>query len=540
MSLHSRLSKAISACIMTYLAVPISCSDIVVAGEQIESARAAGAEMLELRTDYLNELNADALKSLLAQAKATKLPVIVTCRDKAQGGVGDWSLQLRTEILVEALNHGADFVDCEYDNFLAGDAQARLKEALSENKQGRLILSAHNFTCPFDDLEALYEEMPAACPQAIPKLVYTAGHINDCFEAFDLLHNKTGDVIVLCMGEAGLISRILAKKLGGFLTFASVDEEHATAPGQITIEQLKMLYRWDSIDADTELFGVIGSPVAHSLSPAIFNACFSERGVNGLYVPLLVEGERSGFNDFLENILARSWLGFGGFSVTIPHKAHALDYVNAAGEFVGPLAEDIGAVNTLKIGIGPRVSGSNTDYAGAMDALCAALKIDKHGLHDMTVAVVGAGGAARAVVAGLTDVGAEVTIYNRTVAKARALSKEFRCKYAPLDALSQMEAQVVINCTSIGMYPDVDATPVPAERLNADMTVFDTVYNPAETLLLKQAAKAGAKTISGVEMFIRQAMAQYKLFIGTDTADPPEKTMRKTILSCLSKENRIE
>jgi 3-dehydroquinate dehydratase/shikimate dehydrogenase len=295
---------------MTYLAVPISAGDIAAAGRQIESATAAGVEMLELRTDYLNELNTDTLKSLLAQAKATKLPVIVTCRDKAQGGIGDWPLQLRTEILVEAIKAGADFVDCEYDNFLAPDTQAGLKEALSQNKQAQLILSAHNFTGPFDDLESLYEDMLAACPQAVPKLVYTAGHINDCFEAFDLLHKKTGEVIVLCMGQAGLISRILAKKLGGFLTFASVDHKSATAPGQITIEQSKNLYRWDSIDADTELFGVIGSPVAHSLSPAIFNTCFSDRGVSGLYLPLLVEGQKSGFNEFLENVVNRNWLAW--------------------------------------------------------------------------------------------------------------------------------------------------------------------------------------------------------------------------------------
>ncbi|MHC4325789.1 MAG: type I 3-dehydroquinate dehydratase, partial [Planctomycetota bacterium] len=270
---------------MTYLAVPISTGDIAAAGRQIESATAAGAEMLELRTDYLNELNIDALKSLLARAKATKLPVIVTCRDKAQGGVGSWLPKQRTGILVEAVNAGADFVDCEYDNFLAGDTQAKLKDALSQHTQARLILSAHKFTGPFEDLQSLYEEMLAACPEAVPKLVYTAGHINDCFEAFDLLHKKTGELIVLCMGEAGLISRILAKKFGGFLTFASVDNKSATAPGQITIEQLKNLYCWDTIDADTELFGVIGSPVAHSLSPAIFNACFSDQGIKGLYLP---------------------------------------------------------------------------------------------------------------------------------------------------------------------------------------------------------------------------------------------------------------
>jgi 3-dehydroquinate dehydratase/shikimate dehydrogenase len=518
---------------MTYLAVPIAAKDLGQAGEQIKSAQTAGAEMLEVRTDYLAELNTDTLKALSSCAKATKLPIIVTCRDKTQGGVGNWPLELRTEILVEALNYGADFIDCEYDNFLVGDTQTRLKEALSENKQARLILSAHNFAGSFDDLATLYEDMQAVYPEAILKLVYTARHINDCFEASDLLHNKTSDTIVLCMSEAGVISRILSKKLGGFLTFASVDEENATAPGQITIEQLKNLYRWDSIDAETELFGVIGNPVAHSLSPAIFNACFDERGINGLYLPVLVEGERSRFNDFLENVVSRSWLGFGGFSVTIPHKAHALDYVNGAGEFVEPLAADIGAVNTLKIGIGPRASGYNTDYAGAMDALCAALNVGKHDLHSVTVAVVGAGGVARAVVAGLADVGAKVTIYNRTLTKAQALSEEFKCKYAPLDELSRMDTQVIINCTSIGMYPDVDSAPVPAECLKADMTVFDTVYNPAETLLLKQASQAGATNVSGTEMFIRQAMAQYKLFIGTEAGDPPEKTMRKTVLDQL-------
>ncbi|MHC5060851.1 MAG: type I 3-dehydroquinate dehydratase, partial [Planctomycetota bacterium] len=231
---------------MTYLAVPISGNDVVAAGKQIESAKAAGAETLELRTDYLNELNAEALKSLLAQAKAIKLPVIVTCRDKAQGGAGNWTSRQRTDILVEGIREGADFVDCEYDNFLAGDAKDRLTQALSQHTNTRLILSAHNFTGPFDDLESLYEDMLAACPQAVPKLVYTAGHINDCFAAFDLLYKKTSDVIVFCMGQAGLISRILAKKFGGFLTFASVDDKSATAPGQITIEQLKNLYRWDS------------------------------------------------------------------------------------------------------------------------------------------------------------------------------------------------------------------------------------------------------------------------------------------------------
>jgi shikimate dehydrogenase len=212
--------------------------------------------------------------------------------------------------------------------------------------------------------------------------------------------------------------------------------------------------------------------------------------------------------------------------VTIPHKAHALDYVNHAGEFVEPLAENIGAVNTLKIGFGGIVSGYNTDYAGAMDALVGVLGIDRHELHSMKIAVVGAGGVARAVVAGLADVGAHVTVYNRTVSKAAALGDEFSCRHAGLDELGDMEAQVVINCTSIGMHPDVDDSPVPAECFREGMAVFDTVYNPLETKLLREAAAAGAKTVNGAEMFVRQAMAQYKIFIG---AGADEGVIRDTV-----------
>ena len=335
------------------------------------------------------------------------------------------------------------------------------------------------------------------------------------------------------MGQAGVITRLLAKKLGGFVTFACSDADHATAPGQVTVEELKGLYRWDNIDEKTELFGVIGSPVAHSLSPAIFNACFESQGINALYVPLAVDGAKEEFYAFINGIVSRGGgggtgggLGFGGFSVTIPHKAHALDYVNHAGEFVEPLAENIGAVNTLKIGFGGIVSGYNTDYAGAMDALTGVLGIDRHELHSMKIAVVGAGGVARAVVAGLADVGAHVTVYNRTVSKAAALGDEFSCRHAGLDELGGMDAQVVVNCTSIGMHPDVDDSPVPAECFREGMAVFDTVYNPLETKLLREAAAAGAKTVNGAEMFVRQAMAQYKIFIG---AEPDEAVIRNTV-----------
>ncbi len=520
---------------MTYLAVPISGKGLKQVGSQIKSAQSGGAEMLELRTDLLAELEAGVVRKAVKTAKGTGLGVIVTCRDKVQGGIGEWELDKRVEILLEGVKAGAEYIDCEYDNFIIGDVRERIVKVLSEHSGTRLILSAHNFEGRFSDIGGLYEEIQGACPECIAKLVYTAGQTCDCFEAFDLLQKRKGDLIAFCMGESGVISRILSKKFGGYLTFGSLGAEEATAPGQIELSRMKNLYRWDRIDAETELFGVIGDPVGHSLSPAIFNACFDNDGSNSLYLPVLIKGGQEEFNEFMENLAAGAGggYGFGGFSVTIPHKAHALKYVGKAGEFIEPLAADIGAVNTLKIGIGGRVSGYNTDYAGAMDTLCTALSVGKHELHKMAVAVVGAGGVSRAIVAGLAEVGAKVTVYNRTVSKAEALAEEFGCKYAGLEEIKGMNAKVLVNCTSIGMYPEVEASPVPKECLCAEMAVFDTVYNPLETMLLKQAAEAGAQTVNGAEMFIRQAMAQYKLFTGKEAN---EEIMRKTVFDCLSQQ----
>ncbi len=518
----------------TKLAVPIAAKDLGQAARQIKVARAAGAEMLELRTDYLENLSVDLVKKLIAEAKSApgqELPTIVTCRDVRQGGAIDYPLQLRVDVLTSALKAGVEFIDFEYENFLSIENQEKIKAALSQNSKGRLILSAHNFETKLDNITKLHRQITALRPAAIPKLVYTANHINDCFDAFDLLHSTSGERIVFCMGDAGLISRILAKKLDSFVTFASIDDKSATAPGQLTIEQFKKLYRYDFINSSTELYGVIGSPVAHSLSPAVHNACFAETRADKLYLPLLVEAGASQFNQFMDNVLSRSWLGLRGFSITIPHKQNALDYVRRNHGFIGPLAEKIGAVNTLLIEADGKLSAYNTDYAGALDAITSVMKISRASLKALPVAVIGAGGVARAIVAGLRDAGAQIRIYNRTVERGRKLAADFNCDFAPLDNLPNIDAKLLINCTSIGMHPDTDAAPLPKECLKKDMAVFDTVYNPAETLLLKQAKAAGAKTIDGLSMFINQAAAQFKLFTGQN-ADP--ELMRKTIREALN------
>ncbi|MHC4745215.1 MAG: shikimate dehydrogenase [Planctomycetota bacterium] len=518
---------------MTYLAVPISAANPDQAAGQIASAMAAGAEILELRTDYIENLDVDIARDLVYEVKnkhSEALPIIVTCRDKRQGGVADYPLRLRIDVLIAAAEAGADFIDFEYDNFLDPESQACIGRVLSQNPKTRLILSAHDFKGKFADIDALYSDILSACPTAIPKLVYTANHINDCFGAFDLLKGAKGDAIVLCMGEAGMISRILAGKLGSFLTFASIDDEAATAPGQLTAVRFNELYRGKSIDSDTELFGVIADPVAHSASPAIHNACFADADMNRLYLPLHVEDGSGGFDAFMRNVMERKWLDFKGFSVTIPHKDNALRFTERQGGTIEPLAGKIGAVNTLVLPVEGGLGAYNTDYAGALDAIVEGMEFTRTDLSGLAVTVVGAGGVARAIVAALSDAGAKITIYNRTVEKAKRLAAEFECDYASLDALAELDAELIINCTSIGMHPNVDATPVPADVIKGGMTVFDTVYNPAETLLLKNAKKAGAKTIDGMTMFVNQARAQFMLFTNTE---PNSELMRKTVCSRL-------
>jgi len=328
------------------------------------------------------------------------------------------------------------------------------------------------------------------------------------------------------MGAAGLITRVLAKKFNSFLTFASLDDAQATAPGQITLAEIKQRFDWDRINPQTEVFGVIGDPVAHSLSPDLFNACFEKQNINALFLPFHVQGDRSRFNDFMDNVLKRPSLTFGGFSVTMPHKTAALDYAGRGGDFVENPAAAIGAANTLKIGFSSILSAYNTDCAGAIEALTESLAVGPHELHKMKVAILGAGGVARAITAGLAELGADITIYNRTLTKAQALAGEFHAKAAPLTDLPGIDAQIIINCTRLGMYPDVESSPVSADVFTADMTAFDTVYNPLNTKFLNDARAAGARTVCGAEMFIRQALAQFRIFVGQD---PDPDTARKTV-----------
>lgn len=513
------------------LAVSICADSVEKACRQIEDSAGQGAEAVELRLDFLRGLDDAAVQSLVRFVKGKGLPVIATCRHRSEGGAADWPTEKRLQVLSTSLDAGADWVDWEFAHFFQPSVRETLAAAFKRNPAARLILSAHDFQGPFADLTARYEAMRTVAPQAVIKLVYMAHHINDCFEALDLLYEEKADRIVFAMGRAGMITRILAKKFGAFLTFACPKDGAAAAPGQIPIRTMKTLYRWDTLNAQTELYGILGSPIGHSLSPAVYNGCFDAQRRNALHLPLEVEGGQTELNLFFQSVLHRPWLDFHGFGVTLPHKTSALEFVHQEGGYLEPLAARIGAANTIKIGHQGLLSAFNTDCSGALEALTESLGIGRGQLRSLKAAVIGAGGVARAIVAGLTEVGCRVTVYNRTLEKARSLATEFGCQASSLEDIGSSRADLFINCTSLGMAPNVDTTPVSAEVFSADTVAFDTVYVPQETRFLREAKDAGAKTVSGVEMFIRQAVLQYRHLVG---ADPDPERIRRIVERCLN------
>lgn len=506
---------------MTFLAIPICTKNLQEASAAIEQARAAGAELLELRLDFLANPTSETIRQLVASAKASNLPVIATCRPAWEGGQYTAGEPSRETILAAAAQAGADYIDVE---LIALEQNQIRRENVLGGSAAKLIVSNHDFQGKPADINDRWSRICRQNPD-IGKLVYMANRISDNFAALDLLHENPG-AIILTMGEAGQLGRLLAKKLGGFLTFASLTSGAESAPGQITACQMLDTFRWPAVNAATCLYGVIGCPVAHSMSPAIHNAAFAAVHYDGLYVPLLVEDSSEEFDRFLDGLLRRPWLDFHGLSVTIPHKHHALAWLQKHHGVIEPLAEKIGALNTILIEKGGLLAGYNTDYTGAMNAITETLGLSPGDLRGLPTAVLGAGGVCRALVAGLTDAGADVTIYNRTVEKAEKLAAEFHCRFSGLENLRSLSARLLVNGTSIGMSPDTSRSPLPAEFLRPDMMVFDTVYNPMNTMLLRQARQAGAKTVDGVSMFVNQAAVQFERFTGQPA---PTALMRQVV-----------
>ncbi|HEX4054952.1 MAG TPA: shikimate dehydrogenase [Tepidisphaeraceae bacterium] len=509
---------------MTHLCVPIFVTELAKARREVAAAAAAGADLVELRIDKLRDMNA---LMLLLEDKI--LPAVVTCRSQSEGGHSQLDDAERMSRLASAINGGAALVDLELQ------ALPQMPQ-IPDKIQSRLIISAHDFSATPGDLNKIVEEMNAM-PAEVNKIVWRAGNILDNLDALKLLIHPSRPTVALCMGEVGLLSRVLARKFGAFLTFASLDHESATAPGQVMIAEMKNLYRWDDIGPATKVFGVVAHPVRHSMSPAIHNAAFTATGYDGVYLPLLVEPDYTSFKAFMDEFVRFEELNLSGLSVTIPHKENALRYLTQNGAAVEELAQIIGAVNTIVIrrgpGSAPVLSGKNTDYAAILDSITTELDMDRENLAELRVAVLGAGGTARAAVAGLAHYGATVIVSNRTRERAQSLADEFngrrgKVSAVALDEVLRSDFQVFINTTSVGMYPNIGENPLGEHRppFSARTLVFDTIYNPLKTQLIAQAEGLGARTISGVEMFVRQAAAQFETWTGKTA---PQPVMRRVI-----------
>lgn len=534
------------ALMSTRLTVPIFVHDLTDALAQAARAAEHGADLVEFRIDEFTDAG-----HVVALIEQSPLPCIITCRPTWEGGHYDGEETDRIS-LIEHAGLGTR-QPAYFDIELAAwqkSANVRQKVSLVIDHPGQirpthtgLILSSHDFQTRPVDLYQRVEGMAQSAACRVIKVAWRARSLRDNIEAFEIIGRRLKPTIALCMGEYGLPSRVLAKKFGALLTFASLDDSAATAPGQPTVTDLKNLYRWDAINPATRVYGVIGHPVAHSMSPAIHNAGFTAVHHDGVYLPLPVTPEYESFKATMIAWLDMPELHFSGASVTIPHKENLLRFVKEQGGTIEPLAEKIGAANTLTRLEDGSLFASNSDYSGALDAICDGLSITYDQLKGKRVAVIGAGGAARAIVAGLAHHGCTVVIYNRTLEKAQALADQFNDKSmaskvvaAKLEKLCDSCCQVYINCTPIGMHPDVDDTPMPDAPSNwgPETVVFDTIYNPLETRLLREAKAAGCVTIAGTEMFVRQAAVQFKQWTGQEA---PVEIFRNVLLEKLNQKH---
>ncbi len=463
------------------------------------------ADAIELRLDYLP---AEALPQLIAELRSRiaqiSKPLIFTFRLREQGGKRDLTLQDRLNFwrsLPPEITSAIAFADFELD----------LVESFAGEQPpipwSKIICSWHNFAETPDDLIERFERM-ARTPAAVVKIATQANRIGDCLRIFEIIEraNQPKPVIGLAMGLPGLATRALALSRGAMLTFGALKRGAESASGQPTVAELRDLYRVKQLTGESEVYGVIGKPIGHSRSPLMHNAALKALNRNGVYLPFEVDDVEEFVRDFLRPKTKKLDWRLRGLSVTIPHKLAIIPHL----DFVDATAKAIGAVNTVVVE-GAELRGYNTDVAGAMKPLDELMDV-----RGARVAVLGAGGAARAICYGLNDRGADVTIYSREVHKAQPLADEFKTQTASLGSFKG-EADVVINCTPVGMCGHSEAeSPVKAETLSGVKLVYDLVYNPEETVLLRDAREAGARTLGGLAMLVGQAAEQFRLWTGLE------------------------
>ena len=463
-----------------------------------------GVHLVELRLDYIQ--GEVQVRRLLRDRPC---PVIVTCRRKNDGGRWEHSEEARQTLLRTAIVEGADYIDLEDD----------IAATVPRYGVTKRIVSHHDFQKTPADLTLLHKRL-ASMDADVVKIAGMANHPTDNLRMLQMVHASKVPTVGICMGDIGVPTRILGGRLGAPFTYATFNDDRVLAPGQIGWRQMREMYRYDSITPATRIYGVVADPVAHSLSPVVHNTALAAAGLDAVYLPFRVPAEQ--LDEFL---MAASRWPLAGLSVTIPHKEAVLKHA----AHVDDLVKSIGAANTLSF-TAAGITAANTDASAAVESLAAALQgddqVEAEGLGLKTTLVLGAGGAARAVAFGLKKKGVEVTVTSRTVDRARKIAAEVGCKSVEWAARHRMPYDCIVNATPVGMHPNVDESPYDKEHLRPYMVVFDTVYNPENTLLIKEARGAGCRTVTGVEMFVRQAAIQYRIWNG---AEPPPQVMREAL-----------
>ncbi|MCY2936219.1 MAG: shikimate dehydrogenase [Planctomycetota bacterium] len=481
-----------------------------------EMAARAGAGLAEIRLDYLTEpLD---WKGLLRD-KPT--PVLVTVRRTIDGGRWSGDESSRRALIIEATENGTDWVDIEVD----------IAHHLPRTGISRRIISFHDMMATPCNLD----EITQRCRDGDADLIKLAvmGHsLNDALNLLGSVarsHAKS-PTMGLSMGDWGQFTRVVNARFGQSWTYAAFDSSSSPAPGMITHSDLVGIYGYNRICASTKLFGVIGDPVHHSKSPLVHNLAFRHHDLDMVYVPIRISaGDLDGFIRRM-----RDW-GFYGLSVTIPHKESVIELLDE----VDSLVALTGSCNTVLAGVaeGGRLEGFNTDLAAALGSLSEAVGGGPQALSGKQVLLIGAGGVARSLAYGLSRAGAEVVITNRTFSRALDLCTEVGSgvrvvAWADREGVAR-ESAIIVNATSVGMSPNLEYSPLDGNSMHSRQVVFDTIYTPEWTKLLSDARTAGATTLSGVGMFVRQAVAQSELFTGGLVA--PSGTMSESLRTSLKK-----
>jgi 3-dehydroquinate dehydratase/shikimate dehydrogenase len=474
------------------------------------------ADLIEVRLDCLEpEELASGASEITSLLKRANCDSILTFRPAEQGGRRPLDTETRHAFWSAAI-FSDSFFDVELD--VAETANSDSGSLQLPIDWSRTICSQHDFEGVPRNLEMLYDRL-ANTPARVLKIAIQAHDIIDCLPVFRLLdqaRQEGREIIAIAMGPAGIATRILGPSRGAFLTYASRDNETTTAPGQVSVRDLQEIYRIDRIDRETQVFGVLGNPVSHSISPRIHNAAFAATGLNAVFLPLEVHDVQSFLKRMAHPATRELEWNVRGFSVTAPHKTAVMDQL----DWLAPAAREIGAVNTIVV-VGDELHGHNTDADGFIKALS-----ENHGdVGGASCAVIGAGGAARAAVWALQRAGTRTTIFTRDSAKGRALAELFDVGWADLENASFAGFDVVINATPLGTLGKLEnETPATARQLHGARLAYDLVYNPLETRFLREARGAGCETLGGLAMLVAQAAEQFQLWTGSSA---PELVMRQ-------------